>query len=159
MSTRYKYVEAGQGTNYQWASDHTFVKVSAQDTDGMYTLMEDNLKDGFALGLHKHVHHAETFYVVEGSVDFYIDGDWITATKGACLHVPADVEHACTLSEGFTASKMLMIFQPSGFDQYLAEIAAFSDDDFADEALMKKTFEKHDLIQLGPMPDRPWLKS
>ncbi len=155
MTKRYKYLEPGEGTNYQWASDHTFVKISAEDTDGKYTLMEDNLKEDFALGLHKHVHHAETFYVLEGSVDFYIEGDWITAKPGACIHVPANVEHACTLSNGFTTSKMLMIFQPSGFDKYLAEIAEFSDEDFADETLMQKTFEKHDLIQLGPLPPRP----
>ena len=64
-----------EGKNYNWENDHTFVKVGTEHTDGAYTLMEDNLKASFALGLHKHDTHAETFYFLEGMVDFYLDGE------------------------------------------------------------------------------------
>jgi hypothetical protein len=60
---RYTFVPPGGGTNYDWTKDHTFVKVSAADTGGAYTLMEDNLKREFSLGLHLHRQHAETFYI------------------------------------------------------------------------------------------------
>lgn len=39
---------------------------------------------------------------------------------------------------------MLMIFQPSGFDQFLAELAR-----------MKVLEEKYDIINIGPVPNRP----
>jgi hypothetical protein len=61
---RYRVVSPGGGTSYDWARDHTFVKVAAVDTDGAYALMEDNLKREFALGLHLHRAHAETFYIL-----------------------------------------------------------------------------------------------
>lgn len=154
MSKRYSFVPPGGGPNYDWSADHTFVKVSAADTGGQYTLMEDNLKSSFALGLHMHRYHAETFYVLEGAVDFYIDGDWMTAPVGACIHVPPGIEHACTLAKDCEAGRMLMIYQPSGFDGYLAELATMTDADFEDTAKMDALNAKYDIVNIGPVPDR-----
>lgn len=154
MGKRFSFVPPGGGTGYDWSADHTFVKVSAADTGGQYTLMEDNLKATFALGLHLHRYHAETFYVLEGAVDFYIDGDWMTAEPGACLHVPPGVPHACTLTEGCEAGRMLMIYQPSGFDGYLAELSKMTEADFDDAAKMDALNEKYDIINIGPVPER-----
>lgn len=154
MPKRYSHMPPGGGLNYDWSADHTFVKVSAADTGGQYTLMEDNLKANFKLGLHMHRYHAETFYILEGSVDFYIDGDWITAVPGTCLHVPPGIEHACVMTKGFDAARMLMIYQPSGFDQYLAELAQMDDADFEDSARMAALAEKYDIVNIGPLPER-----
>lgn len=154
MRKRYSYVPPGAGPNYDWSADHTFVKVSAADTGGQYTLMEDNLKANFKLGLHMHRYHAETFYILEGSVDFYVDGDWMTAPAGTCLHIPPGIEHACELSAGLTDARMLMIYQPSGFDGYLAELGQMSDADFEDTAKMDALNEKYDIVNIGPVPER-----
>ena len=144
----------GEGKNYNWENDHTFVKVGAEHTDGAYTLMEDNLKASFALGLHKHDTHAETFYFLEGTVDFYLDGEWIKATPGTSIHVPPDVPHACRVANDQPA-KMLMIYQPSGFDGFLAEMAKMTDADFADEAKINALNAKYDIVPLGPVPAHP----
>jgi len=153
MVKSYSFVPPMGGKNYDWAADHTYVKVGAADTGGAYTLMEDNLKATFALGLHLHRDHAETFYVLEGRIDFFVDGDWLTAEPGATLHVAPGVPHACILARGETAGRMLMIYQPSGFDRYLAEISTYSDDDFANEEKMADVNERFDIFNLGPVPD------
>lgn len=152
--TNYTHYAPGEGTNYEWENDHTFVKVGAEHTGGAYTLMEDNLKASFALGLHKHETHAETFYFLEGEVDFYVDGDWIKATRGTLIHVPPSVPHACRTAGGQPA-KMLMIYQPSGFDLFLAEMADMTEADFADEAKMAALNAKYDIVPLGPVPPHP----
>jgi quercetin dioxygenase-like cupin family protein len=151
---RYGFVPAGGGTNYDWARDHTFVKVSAADTGGAYALMEDNLKQEFSLGLHLHRQHAETFYILEGTVGFYIDGDWMDGSPATTIHIPAGVPHAVALPPR-QAGKMLMIFQPAGFDQYLAELGRLSATDFADERRMRDLELKYDIVNLGPVPARP----
>ncbi|NCX90336.1 MAG: DUF2218 domain-containing protein [Rhodobacteraceae bacterium] len=69
-SKAFAYVPPGGGENFNWSLDDIFVKVSSQDTLGQYTVIEDNLKANFSLGLHYHRYHAETFYILEGSVDF-----------------------------------------------------------------------------------------
>ncbi|MFZ4411021.1 MAG: cupin domain-containing protein [Paracraurococcus sp.] len=150
---RFAFVPPGAGPNYDWTRDHTFVKVSAADTGGAFTLMEDNLKVEFALGLHVHRQHAETFYILEGNVDFHIDGAWMTATPGTTIHIPPGIPHALDLPHGQTG-RMLMIFQPAGIDQFLAELAALSPEQQADAALMSALSEKYDLIQLGDVPPR-----
>lgn len=154
MTNRYCHVPPGEGTNYDWENDHTFVKVSAADTGGAYTLMEDNLKPTFALGLHRHDHHAETFYFLEGKVDFYVDGTWIEATPGTTIHVPQGVPHACKVADSAPA-RMIMIFQPSGFDGFLAEMAGMTPADFEDETKMAGLNEKYDIVPLGPVPEHP----
>lgn len=153
MDKRYRLVPPGGGADYDWTRDHTYVKVSAADTGGAYALMEDNLKREFSLGLHLHRQHAETFYILDGPVDFFIDGDWMRAERGACVHIPPGVPHALALPEGGTG-RMLMIFQPAGFDQFLAELAALSPDRFADAAAMKTMSERYDIIELGGVPER-----
>lgn len=150
---RFAMVPPGGGPNYDWARDHTFVKVSSADTGGTLNLMEDNLKVEFSLGLHLHRHHSETFYILEGNVDFYIDGEWLTAGPGATVHIPPGIPHALDLPNGQTG-KLLMIFQPAGFDQFPAEMAALTDAQKADEALVNAISEKYDLIALGGVPPR-----
>lgn len=150
----YHHLPSGEGPNYAWENDQPFVKVSAAETGGAYTLIEDNLKASFALGLHRHDQHAETFYILEGALDFYLDGDWIRAEPGATLHVPPGLPHACRVADGVPA-KMLMIMQPSGFDGFLAELATMSDADFADEAKMAALNAKYDIVPMGPVPPHP----
>ncbi len=116
--------------------------------------MEDNLKREFALGLHLHRRHAETFYILEGEVHFYLDGDWMDAPPATCIHIPPGVPHAVSLPPGGTG-RMLMIFQPAGFDQYLAELAAMSAEQLADPRLMEALAVKYDIINLGGVPPRP----
>ena len=154
MNNQYSFLKPGAGTNYQWENDHTFVKVSAEDTGGQYTLMEDNLKATFELGLHRHDHHAETFYILEGSLDFYIDGDWITAEAGSCLHIPPGIPHACVVNQESDKARMLMIYQPSGFDKFLAEMGSMSNEDLNDPAKMEALSLKYDIINMGDVPER-----
>lgn len=151
---RYRFVPPGEGANYDWSRDHTFVKVAAADSGGAFALMEDNLKAEFALGLHLHRQHAETFYILDGSVNFYIDGDWLAAQPGACVHIPPGVPHALDLPTGRTA-RVLMIFQPAGFDQFLAELARLSEAQLNDDRLLAQLNEKYDIINLGGVPPRP----
>ena len=144
----------GVGTSLEWENDHIFVKVGAVNTGHAYTLVEDNLKATFSLGLHLHRHHAETFYILEGNLEFFIDGDWMPATPGTCIHIPPGVPHACKVSDSSRSAKMLMIFQPSGFDQFLAELAKLGPEDFSNEDTLATLREKYDIVQLGSRPDR-----
>ena len=142
----------GSGLDYDSTRDHTFVKVAAADT-GASALMEDHLKREFALGLHLHRQHAETFYILAGAVNFHVDDDWMAA-PGACVHIPPGVLHALDLPVGGTA-RCLMIFLPAGFDQFLAELAGLSKAQMADDALMDALNTKDEIINLGDAPQRP----
>jgi hypothetical protein len=67
------------------------------------------------------------------------------------VHVPPGVSRALDLPPGGTA-RCLMIFQPAGFDQFLAEPAGLSERQLADDRLMDGLSEKYDIINLGDVP-------
>ena len=48
-----------------------------------------------------------------------------------------------------------MIYQPSGFDQYLAELAELSEEELADKAAMKALNDRFDIVTMGKPPPRP----
>lgn len=154
MSKRYTFHPPGGGVSHEWENDHIFVKVGAADTGHAYTLVEDNLKPTFSLGLHLHRHHAETFYILEGSLEFYIDEDWLTASKGSCIHIPPGIPHAVKVSPDTPSARMLMIYQPSGFDGFLSALAKMKPEDLADESTMAALRDRYDIVQLGPLPDQ-----
>ena len=58
---------------------------------------------------------------------------------------------AFSYGRGGTA-RCLMIFQPAGFDQFLAELAALSEAQMADETLMHVLNDKYDIITCRRAP-------
>ena len=48
-----------------------------------------------------------------------------------------------------------MIFQPSGFDGFLAELGKMKPEDFEDTARMEALNAKYDIIPMGPLPEHP----
>ena len=42
---------------------------------------------------HTHSDHADSFYVLEGEVEFFLDGSWRRVGPGTFLSVPPNVEH------------------------------------------------------------------
>jgi quercetin dioxygenase-like cupin family protein len=42
---------------------------------------------------HSHPDHTDSFYVLEGDVEFFHDGQWHRVSPGTFLSVPPDVEH------------------------------------------------------------------
>ena len=112
---RYSFVPPGGGRGYDWSKDYTVVKVSSPDTGGAFALMEDNLKLEFALGLHLHRQHAETCYILDGEINFYIDGHWMARTFGS--GVEPIKKNGCTAKQSWRHSGKLLAVC-SGFFQW-----------------------------------------
>jgi len=136
-----KIVQAGQGQNYDWSNDHVFVKTAQDVTDGRVTVVEDTLKPGFHLARHHHKTMTEIFYILEGDVEFKFDDETVMAARGMVINIPPNIWHDVTCASG---GKLITIFSPGGFDQYMAELAALSPEQMSDEALMMGLAEKYD---------------
>ena len=115
--------DRGEGKDYNWESDHIFVKLSSEESNGVLTLVQDNIKPGFDLGLHLHRKHTEIFYILEGKIDWTVGSKSFTTVAGAVVYIPGGVPHAASSAMG---GKMLMFYVPAGFDKMLAEIEAAS---------------------------------
>ncbi len=134
----------GQGKSYDWSKDHVHVKSRLELSDGRITLVEDRLKPGFFLARHHHKKMIEVFYVLEGTVVFAFDDEKVAATAGTTLNVPPGVWHEVTSPEG---AKLLTIFSPGGFDNYLEELVALTEAQYADAAFMRTLSERYDIFE------------
>jgi mannose-6-phosphate isomerase-like protein (cupin superfamily) len=137
-------VSPGAGASYEWANDHVHVKTSIALADGRVTVVEDHLKPGFFLARHHHKKMIEIFYVLEGSVEFTFDDESVVAGLGTTLNVPPGIWHAVTSPGG---AKLLTIFCPGGFDDYLEELVALTEAQYGDADFMRTLSEKYDIFE------------
>jgi quercetin dioxygenase-like cupin family protein len=137
-------VRPGEGRTYDWAKDHVRVLCSVGLSEGKVTLVEDRLKPGFSLARHHHKKMIEVFYVLGGAVEFAFDGETVLCETGTTISVPPGVRHAVVSPGG---AELLTIFCPGGFDAYLDELAAMTESQYADLALMKGLSEKYDIFE------------
>jgi quercetin dioxygenase-like cupin family protein len=69
---------------------------------------------------HTHADHADSFYVIEGEVEFFLDGAWHRAGPGTFLSVPPNVEHGFRPAGGHF--RLLNIHAPNvGFVERLRD--------------------------------------
>ena len=138
----HEIVPPSGGERYDWHSDHVLVKASMAATGERVTIVEDTLDPGFLLPRHHHKQMTEVFYVLEGEVEFRFDGATEVATCGETLTIPPGVWHEVASERG---GRLITVFAPGGFEGYLADLAALSPEELAEEALVTALGERYDI--------------
>jgi quercetin dioxygenase-like cupin family protein len=125
------------------------VKANADSTGGALTAWESTFAAGVASPLHVHHDAAEFFYVLEGAVSFYLDGQWFEAEPGAFVAVPSGARHGFRVSSPQT--RMLAMFSPAAMLGMWEEIAALGGK--VDPATYASLCDKYSMQEFGPLPD------
>ena len=130
--------------------------VTAADTDGRCFVAEyvaQPQAPGPALHLHRETE--ETFYVLEGEMQFVVGDERLTADAGTVVHVPRNLPHAFW-NKGPQACRMHITMAPGGFERYFEELFALSNEQAVTgtdiRLLMAKLNERYDQVVLGPNP-------
>jgi quercetin dioxygenase-like cupin family protein len=142
VTMNHSIVPPGPGAEYDWSSDRILVKTPGEVTDGRVTIIEDHLKPGFHLDRHQHRVMAELFYILDGEVVFAFDDEVVTAGVGTTVNVPAGTWHEVTCAAG---GRLLTVFTPGGFDNYLAESKALASDGVDDPATATSLARRYDI--------------
>lgn len=96
----------------------------ADETDGVWSLFEYEAEAGFeGPPPHWHEEMVEGFYVLDGAVEFTIDGQSQTAGSGEYVHVSTHAVHAFEVT-GDGPGRFLLQVAPGGFEGYFAELAS-----------------------------------
>ena len=138
---KHHVLRPGEGRDYDWSNDHIYVKAESGLSDGRVTLVEDVLKPGFLLARHSHERTTEVFYVLDGVVEFRFDDETVAAEPGATVTVPPRVAHEVSCAAG---GRLLTLFSPGGFEDYLAEMAAMTPEQSEDGGLLRELSRKYD---------------
>lgn len=124
------------------------LKISSKDTGGTLSVFEQT---GFSPKggppLHIHPNQDEYFFVLEGEYQFQAGDDKYYLSSGDTIFLPRNIRHAfIQLTE---KARVLVSYIPAGMMEKFFETT----DSWTtppDEDLIKKTFEDHDMIVVGP---------
>jgi mannose-6-phosphate isomerase-like protein (cupin superfamily) len=72
---------------------------------------------------HYHANHTDAFYVLEGELEFVLDGKPVRATAGTLVVAPRGEVHAFPVAIG-GAARFLNIHTPGGFERYMRALVA-----------------------------------
>jgi len=124
-------------------------KISGEDTDGRFSLLEVEL-NGDGPPQHIHKTEDETFYVLEGEVKYLLGEHTFIAKAGTFVNIPRGTRHAfCRVDK--KNAKLLATFTPAGFEKFFDEAI---DVDVTDtEAYVAKAKELAKMEIVGPPLD------
>lgn len=91
-------------------------------TGGRQTLWTEITPPGGGPPPHYHANEDETFYVVDGRVSFFQDGQWVEVPPGSAAFIPRGVIHTFK-NVGVTPLRMLISTSPSGFEIFFSKCA------------------------------------
>src|SRR3954471_10973195 len=116
MAERVTHIPPGSGKALWILTDLITFKVVGTDSDGSLFFIEIEILPQAGPPLHAHPYH-ETFYVLEGDVEFTgVDGNQrytTQASAGSTLSIPSMVFHAYR-NVGATKAKMVCVTAPAG---------------------------------------------
>jgi quercetin dioxygenase-like cupin family protein len=87
-------LDARDGEALWFNNDLLTLKATGAQTGGAFLLVEELARRGKATPLHTHPDEDETFYVLEGTARFHLDGSERTIDAGGFVAVPRGVPHA-----------------------------------------------------------------
>jgi quercetin dioxygenase-like cupin family protein len=104
------------------------VCLSGADTGGAYCLLEVNLAPGIGVPRHTHTREDETYYVTSGELEVIVGEQIFVLKAGDSLMAPRDIPHQLRNS-GSTTNHYLLVFSPSGFEEFVMATALPAPDD------------------------------
>jgi len=99
---------------------HTFSFLSTgRETGDTFSLMHCYFRKGFTAPPHYHKLEDESFYLLEGEIDFYISDKKVKASAGEFVVLPRNIPHHFELVT--ETAKALMLITPAGFEIFFKE--------------------------------------
>jgi quercetin dioxygenase-like cupin family protein len=109
------------------------------------SLFEFQIAPGGGAALHLHKGHSDSFYVLEGELEFRIGEETVHATPGAYVLAPPGVPHGFR-NAGALPARALNLHTPGGFARYWRELTELRAGGIEpDDAF----FERHDVYDVG----------
>ena len=115
------------GSLFRWLA-------TARDTNGAYSLAEIEVRAGGEPPPHRHTNEDESFYVLDGEIDFMVDGEVTRARAGELVFLPRGRTHAFRVATA--RARALLCITPAGLEDAFLE-----------------TSERAPRAELPPLPD------
>jgi quercetin dioxygenase-like cupin family protein len=131
------------------------VKIPASQTAGRFSVIEQRMRQHTASPPHVHAASDETFFVVDGHLALWIEGETINASAGAVAHVPAGLVHAWRIESSEARTVVVTTAEHEAFYRECCQPAPdFSQPPWAsqvDLGELVRIARRHDVQILGPL--------
>ena len=111
-----------EGQSLSVVGDSYRIIISGEQTDGNYAVIDMLVPPGGGPGPHAHKNMQEMFYVVEGEIEFKMEGGKYTATKGSFVNIPFGGKVHCFKNKTNTIAHLLCTVIPAGLEDFFKEI-------------------------------------
>jgi uncharacterized RmlC-like cupin family protein len=106
------------------------VCLAGADTCGAYCLLDVALAPGMGVPRHLHTREDEVYFVLEGELEVIVGEEKFVLKAGDTLMAPRNIPHALCNS-GTIQNRYLLVFSPSGFEQFVTATAVPAPDNAA----------------------------
>ncbi len=117
-----KIVKNHEGYKLNVMGDNQVIKLSAKDTNGQFTLIEQNNNPEIGIPPHVHENEDEVFQVLEGQVEMSVGDKMTTLNAGDLIFCPKGVPHSWKVVGKEKARAILSIF-PAGLEGMFEELS------------------------------------
>lgn len=115
-------IDKDQGQSLSVAGNTYRILISAEDTNGNYAVIDMLVPPGGGPGPHAHKNIQEMFYVVEGEIDFKMEGGSYTAKEGSFVNIPLGGPVHSFQNTTDKVAHLLCTVIPAGLDRFFEEI-------------------------------------
>lgn len=127
--TPYRLAVGAGVSDVWWKDGRVSVKLTGPQTGGALAQIETDDPYGSAPPLHIHHNEDETFYVLDGALSVFVDGDELRIAAGDYAVVPRGVPHTYLVRS--ERARMLVSFAPAGFEEAFIELGVPATDEDA----------------------------
>lgn len=121
-SNKAKIIKAGDGVHQVVLGDIQLIKLTGKDTNGMFTMMEQNNAPGTGIPMHIHENEDEVFKLLEGEIEFIVDGKVTILNDGDAIYLPRLTPHAFKVTGSKNAKAIVTVF-PAGIEEMFSELS------------------------------------
>jgi len=114
-------LQPGEGEALWFLGALATVKASSEATAGRVTVTELLAPHGHGSPLHVRRDHDQSFYVLEGELTFWIDGEVIAAPAGSFVYGPRGIPFTFTVSS--ERARFLLAVEPGTFEAFMRALA------------------------------------
>jgi mannose-6-phosphate isomerase-like protein (cupin superfamily) len=147
-----------EGTAFWFFNTLTLIKATASQTGGAFGLIEQLAPIGVGSPYHVHRAEDESFYILEGEIEFLSEGHRFVKGPGSFVFLPRDIPHGFRVV-GKSTSKFLILTNPGGFEGFVAEMGEpassliLPEPSAPDMEKLIPLAAKYQIEILGPLPD------
>lgn len=96
------------------------IKILTSESNGIYTVLDVFHPPNLGPGLHMHPKGPETFYIIEGTYDFFVDGKIIPSKSGDVVFVPKGIPHRFVVGKD---GGHAIVISPPNLEFYFFEVS------------------------------------